>query len=147
MKLPKTFVPNKDLEKKTEELVEGYREVTLEELMKNNMQIIHGDATNTQRIENIENITSKIIDDTLKNWIKWEEGTIPNPDFSKCYKSKAVIPDYKKEHIIVQVLFLISESKNLGKYGYLYLGNYKGLCLNPFTDYQKIEHLALEYFK
>jgi len=70
MKVPKTFVPNKDLERKTEEFREGYREVTPEELMKDNMKIIHGDATLQLRIENIENITSKIINDTLKNMIK-----------------------------------------------------------------------------
>ncbi len=147
MKVPKTFIPKKDLEKKTEEFREGYREVTPEELMENKMQIIHGDATLQLRIENIENITSKIINDTLKKQIIWKEHDMPDPLFSKCYKAKAVIPDYKKEFIIVQVLFRISESKNLGKYGYLYLGDDKGLCLNSYTDYQKIEKLVTECFK
>jgi len=147
MKLPKTFIPEKDLEKKTEELIEGYREITQEELMKDNMKIIHGDATLQLRIENIENITSKIINDTLKNRIVWKEYINDNPLFSKSYEAKAVIPDYKKEPILVQVLFRISESKNSGVYGYLYLGNETGLCLNSFIDYEKIQELITEYFK
>ncbi|MDP2906608.1 MAG: hypothetical protein Q8O03_01575 [Nanoarchaeota archaeon] len=147
MKLPKTFVPEKDLEKKTEEFREGYREVTPEELMKDNMQVIHGDATPQLRIENIENITSKIVNDTFNKKMVWKDYINDHPLFSRSYKAKAVISDYKQEPIIVQVLFRISESKNSGVYGYLYLGNEQGLCMNSFIDYEKIQELITGYFK
>lgn len=146
MKFPKTFMPNKDLEKKTEEFKEGHREVTPEELMENNWQILHGHATIQQRIENIENITSKIINDTIKNELAWKEHDMDDPRFSKCYKAKVVIQDYKQEPIIVQVLLRIDETKKLGKYVYLYLGNEKGLYLNSYTDHQTINQLLTEYF-
>jgi hypothetical protein len=147
MKLPKIFVPEKDLEKKTEELIEGYREVTQEELMKDNMRIIHGHADNFQRVANIENIALKIVNDTFNKKMVWKDYINDPPLFSRSYEAKALISDYQKEPIIVQVLFRISESKNTGAYGYLYLGNEQGLCMNSFVDYEKIQELITEYFK
>lgn len=147
MKLPKTFVPDKDLEKKTEELIEGYREVTQEELMKDNMRIIHGHSDDFQRVKNIEDIALKIVNDTFSKKLIWKDYINDHPLFSRSYETKAVIPDYKQDPITVQVLFRISESKNTGVYGYLYLGNEQGLCMNSFIDYEKIQELITGYFK
>ncbi len=145
MKIPTLFVPDKTMDIKTEELKEGYREISSEELMGNNMRILHGDAINAQRIENLEDIASKIIKDTLLGTIKWEEDIVPDSDYLKCYKSKATIPNYKKEPIIVPVTFLISESKNIGKSGYLHLGDEKGFELKPFAGSERIGDL-IRYF-
>ncbi|MDP2906365.1 MAG: hypothetical protein Q8O03_00335 [Nanoarchaeota archaeon] len=147
MKVPNIFVPEKDLERKTEEFRGGYREVKLEELMANNLQIIHGDATHAQRIENIEDIASKILQDTVSGVIKWEEDIIPNLNYSKCYTSKATIPNYRQEPMIVPVTFLISESPAGEKFGYLYLGDEKGFQLIPFVTSEKVRQVFKEYFK
>lgn len=146
MKVPDIFVPEKDLEKKTEEFREGYREVTPEELMKDNMRIIHGDATHAQRIENIEDIASKILKDTVLDVIKWGEDIIPD-NYSKCYTSKATILSYRQEPMIVPVTFLISESSAGEKFGYLYLGDEKGFQLIPFVTSEKVRQVFQEYFK
>jgi hypothetical protein len=145
MKIPSVFVPDKDLETKTEELKKGYREISSEELMENNMRILHGDAVNNQRIKNLEYVASKIIKDTLSGTIKWEEDIVPDSDYSKCYKSEATILDYKEDPIIVPVTFLISESKNIGQFGYLHLGDEKGFELKSFVGSERIGDL-IRYF-
>ncbi len=147
MKIPEIFKPEKNLEKKTEEFIDGYKEMTTEELMENNLQIIHGDATHAQRIGNIEDIASKILQDTVSGVIKWEEDIIPNPNYSKCYTSKATIPNYRQEPMIVPVTFLISESPAGEKFGYLYLGDEKGFQLIPFVTSEKVRQVFKEYFK
>lgn len=144
MKIPDIFVPEKNLEKKTEELKES-REISSEELMGNSMRILHGDAENNQRIRNLEYIASKIIKDTLSDTIKWEEDIVPDPDYFKCYRAKATIPNYKEEPIIVSVTFLIEESKNIGKFGYLHLGDEEGFELKSFVGSERIGDL-IRYF-
>jgi hypothetical protein len=145
MKIPSVFVPDKDLETKTEELKKGYREISSEELMGNNMRILHGDAENNQRIRNLEYIASNIIKDTLSDMIKWEEDIVPDPDYSKCYRAKATIPNYKEDLIIIPVTFLIRESKNIGKFGYLHLGDEEGFELKSFVGSERIGDL-IRYF-
>ena len=146
MKIPNLFLPEKNLEKKTEELIDGRMEVTTKELMANNMWIIHGDTKELNpRIENIRNIALKILKDTSLGMIKWEEGMTPE-NYSKCYTSKAVIPNYKQEPIIVPVTFLISQSPAGVRFTNLYLGDEKGLSLKSFADSGKIDHVFMEYF-
>lgn len=147
MRIPKIFIPSKNLEKKTEKLVEGYREITQEELMKDKMKIIHGNSDDFQRVKNIEDLALKVVNDTFSKKLTWKEYFSNDPLFSKSYETKAVIHDYKQEPIIVQVLFRISETKTSGTYGYLYLGNEQGLCMNAFIDDEKIQELINEYFK
>ena len=150
MKIPEIFVPEKNLEKKTEELKElrelkESREISSDELMGNNMRILHGDAENNQRIRNLEYISSKIIKDTLSDMIKWEEDIVPDPDYSKCYRAKATISNYKEDLIIIPVTFLIRESKNIGKFGYLHLGDEEGFELKSFVGSERIGDL-IRYF-
>lgn len=148
MKIPDIFVPEKSLENKTEGFIDGYKEMTTEELMENTLQIIHGDTKLLeQRIENLERIASKILQDTVLGIIKWEEDIIPNTNYSKCYTSKATIPNYRQEPMIVPVTFLISESPAGEKFGYLYLGNEKGFQLIPFVKSEKVRQVFKEYFK
>lgn len=152
MKIPKIFMPDKNLDAKTETF-KGFedkepREVTLEELMKNGMRILYGNAGDDKRgrivDEVVERAISKIIDDTFENRIKWEEDFNSYPHISKVYKAKAIILNYKREPIIIQVLFLIEENL-LHKYGFLHLGDNKGPCRNTYSN--KVKKLAVEYFK
>jgi len=146
MKIPHIFIPDKSLDQETEHLIGAYREAPLEELRHNEYEIIHGKLTNLQRVENLERIALGLVNDTLNNTIKWEETEVDKNVFTRGYKAKAVIRTYKKEPLTVPVSFFISESKNLGKWGYFYLGNETSLCLNSFAGNKNMTKLLCEYF-
>jgi hypothetical protein len=139
MKIPDIFVPDKNLDVKTERLKEfedkGSIEVTLEELMKDDKFILYGEATFSKRDEIVENAISKIIKDTFENNIIWEEDTNLYE-----YKAKATILNYKKNLITIPVVFVMSKD-----IGYLNLGDKQGPCRNTYV--KKVKQLAIEYFK
>jgi len=139
MKIPNIFVPDKNLDMKTERLKEfedkGPIEVTLEELMKDDKFILYGEATFSERDRIVENAISKIIKDTFENNIIWEE----DPNLYG-YKAKATILNYKKKPITVPVVFVMSKD-----IGYLNLGDKQGPCRNTYV--KKVKQLAIEYFK
>lgn len=148
MKIPDVFIPEKNLEEKTEKLLDNYREVTTEELMENNMWIIHGDTKPVEQlIGNLERIGSKILKDTVSGKIRWKEDIVPNTDYLKCYTAKTTIPNYRQEPMIVPVSFLISKSLTGEKFGDLFLGDEKGFKLIPFVKYEKVRQVFKEYFK
>lgn len=150
MKIPKTFLPEKNLDKEYSHLMinefehKEPREVTLEELMKDNMNVLYGGATGYQRDEITETAISKIINDTFENKITWEEDTNKYEHVTKGYKTKVTIMNYRRERITVQALFLISENL-LNLWCFLHLGSNKSPCR---TNYHKeVKKLAVEHFE
>lgn len=140
MKIPKTFIPSKRLYKKNEELKEPIpQEVNLEELMQNSMKILFGDATDSQRNRLIYNAVSKVIEDTFKGGINWEE--IPGyAQYSKAYKGKATVSNHEGKYLTIPVFFQVN-----ARWGYLHLGNKGGPCINSLDE--RIKQLAKECFE
>ena len=148
MKIPQAFVPEKNLDKKTEEIKEyKIKELSLEEFMKNNTGILYGETTEDKREEILRNAVDKIVNDTFQNKINWEKDTNNYPNTSESYKAKAIILNYKGEKITIPVWFQIDDVP-IFKWGYLYLGGReadKGLCIT--THNKKVKELAVKYFK
>lgn len=162
MKIPKVFILEKNLDKKYSHLMinefehKEPREVTLEELMKDDMNVLYGGAKGYQRNEITETAISKIIDDTFESKIIWKEDdnnpytntrTYVNnyPSVSKkLYRTKATILNYRRERITIPVIFLISGNL-LSTWCFLHLGTKQGPCRT--TYHKRVKQLATEYFK
>jgi hypothetical protein len=146
MKIPKTFVPNKNLDRKTKELNEqvykSIRNVTLEELMENKMQILYGNVDIFKRGEIEDRAIEKILEDTYKGLVKWEQD-LEDPEK---YTAHATVLNVNMEAITIPVLFRTDDTPSIEKrWGYLHLGNKDGPLLN--TNNPKIDELACKYFK
>jgi len=149
MRLPKTFIPEKNLEKKTEEF-KGLEDkepigVSLDEFLKNNMEILYGYTVDERRREITDCVVSKIIDDTFENKIIWEKNDKEPSSISEHYSTKATILNYKKEPIKIPALFIINKIPINGTWGLLFLGSERGPSRNTFD--KRIKQLAVEYFK
>lgn len=147
MKVPKTFMPDKDLSKKIEELSKGPKNIGVKELLKDNMQILHGDATGLfQRIKTEDDIFRGIVEDTFAGKIEWKK----NPHPPEEYTANATVISYEGRKITIPILFRTDDEFYLLEYpekrwGYLHLGNEKGPLRN--TNEQHVKRLAEDYFK
>lgn len=148
MKIPQIFIPDRDLDKKIEELnkleYQKIREVTLEELMRDNMSVLCGDLKVYKRNKTLEHAFSKIVNDTFEGKISWEKDYgIPVAR----YKAEAIVLNYKGEGITLPVIFQIVRiaRDSRDKEGFLYLGNENGPCKNSAD--KQIKQLAKTYFK
>lgn len=162
MKIPKTFLPDKNLDKKYSHLIlnefenKEPREVTLQKLMEKDMRLLYGETTPYQKHEIVETAISKIVNDTFEGKIIWEEddnNPYTNtriyahrypPTLNKLYRTKATILNYQRERLIIPLIFYISENL-LNTWCFLHLGDKKGPCRN--TYHKKVKQLAVEYFK
>ncbi len=147
MKIPQIFIPDRDLNEKIEELkkfeYKKLREVTLEELMKNNMEILCGGLKVYKRDKILEGAFSKIVNDTLEGNIFWEK----DYNILGGYKAEATVLNYKGEGVTIPVLFQIVRiaHDSRDKEGFLYLGNENGPCKNSAD--KQIKQLAKKHFK
>ncbi len=147
MKIPKIFIPDKNLDGKTKELNEQKynpaRKVTLEELMENKMSVLYGTVDIFKRGEIEDRAIEKIIEDTYKGLVDWEQ------DFEdpEKYTAHAIVINVNMEAITIPVLFRTDDRAYTSdtRWGYLYLGNEKGPLRN--TNHPKINQLASDYFK
>jgi len=146
MKIPKTFIPNKDLDRKTKELNEqvykSIRNVTLEELMENKMQILYGNVDIFKRGEIEDRAIEKILEDTYKGLVRWEQ------DFEdpEKYTAHAIVLNANMEAIVIPVLFRTDDEVNYSpRWGYLHLGNRDGPLRN--TNHPKVNQFTSEYLK
>jgi len=160
MKIPKTFVSDKDLNEKYSHLIlnefehKEPREIALEELMENDMKLLYGETTPYQQYDLVETAISKIVDDTFEGKITWEGDEFYfNPHIyahnypsalKKLYKAKTTVRNYRRERLIIPVIFYISENL-ISTWCFLHLGDKKGPCRN--TYHKKVKQLATEYFK
>lgn len=149
MKVPKTFIPDKDLEEKTEEF-KGMEdkepiEVSLDKFIKNDMEILYGYTVDEQRRAITDCVVSKIIDDTFENKIRWEKNDEESSSVSEHYSTKATVLNYKKEPIKIPVIFVINKIPITGTWGLLFLGNERGPSRNTYN--KRIKKLTVEYFK
>lgn len=149
MKIPKTFRPDKNFDEKTKEMIESGREgsveLTIEELLKDNMKIIFGNTTEHNYSKILEYAAEKIVSDTFEGKIHWKEDNKHYPPNTlESYKAKATLLNYEGKKITIPVLFQVVQDHNSWKWGYLHLGNERGPCKNSLS--QKIKRLALEYF-
>jgi len=157
MKLPKTFIPDKDLGKKIETLIGLYThpvEATSEELNDPFMYFLYGENTTTAEKDKIEELAvCKIVQDSLEKNITWEEDGKLNEDYKEkskrldstisvqnVYKTKVTILNYKNTPIIMPAIFAIINNK-----GYLSLGIRPNPCTNTYDE--KVRKLAIEHFK
>ncbi len=146
MKIPKTFVPNKNLDRKikelNEQLYQSIREVTPEELMEDKMKILYGSADLFRRGEIEERAIEKILEDTYKGLVKWEQ----DPEDPERYTAHAIVLNANIEAIVIPVLFRTDDEVNYSpRWGYLHLGNRDGPLRN--TNHPKVNQFASEYLK
>ncbi len=148
MKVPKTFVPDKNVDEKTKEMIESGREgsveITIEELIKDNMKILFGNTTEYLYSKILEYAAEKIVSDTFEGKINWKEDNQHYPNTLESYKAKVNLLNYEGKKITIPVLFQVVQDYYGWKWGYLHLGNERGPCKNSLN--QKIKRLALEYF-
>lgn len=146
MKIPKIFMPEKNLDAKTEEFKgnKESREVSLEDLMKKDMEILYGLIDYQERTGIIERAVSRIVNDTFENRIIWEKNYENSHDTSEQYTTKATILNYKKELITIPVLFVINKAP-VDTWGILFLGNERGPSRNTYD--KNVKKLTVEYFK
>ncbi|MBM3200282.1 hypothetical protein FJZ53_05055 [Candidatus Woesearchaeota archaeon] len=151
MRIPQIFIPDKDLNEKIEMLrnpeYKTLREITLEELMQNDMNILLGNPKAykraCQRNKILEDAFYKIVNDTFEGKVDWENDYYTPAE----YKAKAIVLDYKGKGIIIPVFFQavrINSDYRL-KEGFLHLGNENGPCKNSAD--KRIKELAKKYFK
>lgn len=151
MKIPKIFMPDKNLDEKIEELNQPYEEkpktIDIEDLMDNWVKIIYEGVDCTKltypeiakKEREVEmRMFEKIIQDTLSGTIKWEKWS------KEKYHSRVCITNAAGKEIIIPVIFYTpSGTKNT--YSLIYLGDERGPCINTCDKHMK--RLALNYFK
>lgn len=153
MKVPKTFIPEKNLDDKVENLKQDQeekpKEIDIDELNQNYVKIIYEgmnikgktypEIAAEQRKVNTKAF-ERIIQDTFDNKIEWKK--YPNGK----YYAKACICNAAGKEIIIPIMFSVRKhhSVNMNQ-GFLYLGDEFGSFLN--TTYQNLYKLATEYFK
>lgn len=101
MKVPRTFMPDKDLSDKIEELSIEPESISIEELLKDNMRILYGDADTFQKSKIEEEIVRRIVKDTFARIIEWKK----DPHTPEKYTANATIINYEGEKIIIPILF------------------------------------------
>jgi len=148
MKLPKTFMPEKNLDNKVEELKvhDGKpKAIDIEDLMQDFVKIMYEGLDLTKRTypeiakkeREVEGEAfKKIIQDTFEDKIKWEEWS------KNKYYANACIENASGKEINIPVMFRIVGSPLNAT---LYLGDERGPGLNTFND--DVKRLAIEYFK
>lgn len=152
MKLPTVFIPERDTDRKIEELKQNPepkkpKHVTIEELLENNMEILYGHPNTPGNIfkrDKLEyHIFEKIIKDTFSGKIDWKE------DFNipERYTANVTVFNYQGEIITIPILFctIDKEKYSNGIWGFLYLGNEEGTCRNTWNE--DVRRLATKYFK
>lgn len=148
MKLPQLFIPERDINRKIEELKQKtlFEEATPLKTVWYYMNLLYGNSTGTEK-ERIENdAIEKIIEDTLAGKIGWkayEDFSSYSTNVKETYKAKAEVIDYKGEEMAIPVMFLID--CDVPPCGYLYLINGSGPCRNSANE--KIRNLVKECFK
>lgn len=140
MKIPQTFLPEKNLDEKVEEL-KNYKEEQLSDVEKflKKYNITY---------EESRKIFYKIIEDTFSDRINWEPGPKKNKDRLESYIAETIITNAKGKEVPIPILFYtvkFSSTLNSTIFGFLHLGNEKGLCLN--TADPEVKRLARDYFK
>ena len=145
MKIPYIFIHKKNVDEKTSELVkcEESVELSIEELLKDNMKILFGNVTGAYS-KILEYVINEIVNDTFEGKIKWKEDKQHYTDTLESYKAKATIINYEGKKITIPILFQVVQDSDGWKWGYLHLGNERGPCKNSLDT--KIKRLALEYF-
>ncbi len=151
MKIPKTFVSDKSLDEKIEELNQPYEEkprvIDTEDLAHNWVDILYEGVNFTkltypeiaEKEKEVETrIFEKIIQDTLSGTIKWGKLS------KEKYHSKACITNAAGKELIIPVTFYTpSDTKNA--HSIIYLGDERGPCMN--TCDKRVKNLASDYFK
>lgn len=143
MKIPQTFVPEKNLEEKIKELKESEHEVSIEEFTKDDMKILYGDSTWLIKLETLEQAVDKIVKDTFEEKIKWKKDHENYPYTSEVYKANATVLNYEGKCITIPVFFLTDAAST--KWGFLYIGRKEGICKNTSQD-ERVKRLAIDYF-
>lgn len=146
MKVPRTFMPDKDLSDKIEELSIEPESISIEELLKDNMRILYGDSDTFQKSKIEDEIVRRIVEDTFARIIEWKK----DPHIPEKYTANATIINYEGEKITIPILFRTDDQFYLldnpkKRWGYLHLGNEKGPLRN--TNEKNVNRLAEDYFK
>ena len=145
MKIPKTFLPDKNLDKKIDLFKEIYTtptEATPEDLTDPFMYFLYGENATVHEKDKIEEeAVCKIVQDSLENSITWEEDqNICKHRGGTGYRTKVTILNYKNKPITLPATFAVIEGK-----GYLSIGTMLGPCRN--TYHKQVRKLAIEHFK
>ncbi len=146
MKLPTIFIPEKDMDRKIEELKqkpkpEKPKQVTIEELLENNMEILYGNSSDRKRMKIYDNAFNKIVKDSFAGKIEWKK------EPKNTYTTEVTIKNYEGQKIIIPISFRAIDAKKRYTntlWGFLHLGNEKGTCRN--TWHEDVKRLATEYF-
>ncbi len=153
MKIPKTFTPERSLDKKVEDLNKSLSEkvLTTEEFKRNNMKIfycnIDEEATselysNEMKREIINLAMDRILKDTYKGLIRWKQD-LEDPEK---YTANATILNANKEEITIPILFRTDDRLETGfmvRFAYLHLGDENRPCRNTYDP--KIDEFASKY--
>lgn len=148
MKLPTTFLPEKNLDEKVEELKnsqERLKPVSIEDLMKDGMKLLYGDPEKTDD-SFLEQAFEKIIEDTFSGKIKWKEIKKYTNRFD--YIAEATITNAEGKKITIPALFytVVNVSRYVEICGaFLHLGDERGPFLS--TLHPDVKKLAKKYFK
>ncbi|MDP2909223.1 MAG: hypothetical protein Q8N77_05435 [Nanoarchaeota archaeon] len=149
MKVPQTFIPEKNLDNKIEELKQKPKpkepeDATLNELADYHMNRLFGDLPESEKEEIKNKAIEEIIKDTFAGKIDWKEDNHSPPNVSKRYRAKAIVTNYDGKKITMPVVFQ-TDNYIIDRWGYLHLGNERGPCRN--TNDKSVKSLANEYFK
>ncbi|MDP2909224.1 MAG: hypothetical protein Q8N77_05440 [Nanoarchaeota archaeon] len=147
MKLPTLFIPERDTDRKIEELKQNPepkkpKRVTIEELLENDMEILYGDSSDRKRMKIYDNTFNKIVKDTFAGKIEWKK------EPKNTYTAEITIKNYERQKITIPISFRALDARQRYKndiWGFLYLGNEEGTCRNTWNE--DVERLATEYFK
>lgn len=158
MKIPTTFMPEKSLDDKVEELKnykKGYTAapiyVDATELMRNDIEILYGNSEE-RRDKDLNSFLkttfNKIIQDTYSGLVKWKPNHGKDERDLESYVANAIITNVKGEDIIIPVMFYTRNFKtsfSTKKFGYLHLGDQRGPSKN--TADLGVRRLARAHFK
>lgn len=158
MKLPQTFVPEKNLDDKVEELKNcqknyptGPVHVGVTELLRNDMELLYGhpEKRSGEDINSFLKTTfHKIVNNACSGSVKWKPNHEKDEIDLESYVANTAIINAEGEEITIPVMFYTRSFKtsfNTKKMGYLHLGDQRGPCRNT-TD-PEIRRLARAHFK
>lgn len=158
MKIPNTFMPEKNLDDKVEELknckkdyTAAPRYVDATELMRNGIEILYGNSEE-RRDKNLNSFLgttfNKIIQDTYSDLVKWKPNPRKDERDLESYVANTAIINAEGEEITIPVMFYTRNFKtsfSTKKIGFLHLGDQRGPCKN--TADLGVRRLARAHFK
>lgn len=158
MKIPTTFMPEKNLDNKVEELKNCQKNYStgpvhagVTELLRNDMELLYGhpEKRSGKDINSFfKKMVYKIVQDTFSDSIEWKPNHEKDERDLESYVANTAIINAEGEEITIPVMFYtinFTTSFSTKKMGFLHLGDQRGPCRNT-TD-PEIRRLARAHFK